>query len=195
MKAPLKKITIQVLRDLDACSQGRREFKQAFPEGWTPTVPTALPHARVLDWSWGAEELLNTEGYKLWYQEHEKAYKAYNQAIGTLDPDDPEYRTKQDNLLTAYHEARARAFVEQFSVNPVIYDDGAVEDPNVALTELRHYLEGDLSDLDYDELLKVTKKWLAFDAYLIKGGTLPDAWTQNGLRRLPLPEASDTTSE
>ena len=174
MRIPLKKITDQVLRDFDACRLGRSQFNDIFPEGWEPTVETALPHARALDWSWGALNLLTEQGYELWHEVAARSTEDFRRARMMLSKDDPTYEQQCDDLRRIYCEIRARAFVEQFQANAI--DDEQLDDPNEALTGLRALLENGLNELDYEDLEKLRRKWLAFDAYLCKGGQLPDAW-------------------
>ena len=53
------KITLDTLRDKDACMSQGRLFARLFPEGVEVTEELCLAHFNKFDWDWCAENLLS----------------------------------------------------------------------------------------------------------------------------------------
>lgn len=183
MKRPLTKITSDVLEQLGACAPGLQTFNEVFPQGWEPTVETALLYAGDLNWDWGAQELLNGFGRQAYTQQKSQAQSDYTSGqltmLNKIDPlRQPElYDIEYSKLRGAYVEACARAFVEQFLTNPILFDDGVVSNPDEALGEIRETLNSDsFPDMGFSELNEFRRKLRGLDDYLSHGGKLPDAW-------------------
>ena len=118
----MKPITLQVLKDHNACLGQVELFERFFGSEVIPTRELALKHARDFDWHWAASTLLSPKSWMAYKEATAPALKAYREAVAPALKayDEAEalalkaYKEATDPALKAYDEATALAFLEQW---------------------------------------------------------------------------------
>jgi hypothetical protein len=76
----MKKITVTLLKNHDACDDQVALFKKIFPRGVVPTEALCDKHANRFTWWWAQHLLLSARAQGAWEKAQLKARKDYNRA-------------------------------------------------------------------------------------------------------------------
>ena len=92
-------ITLQQLKDKDACTPQLLLFKETFGKSVTLTEELCIKHAQDFDWSWAAYNLLSAPARKVYNETSESAWKVYDKTRA------PAQKVYNETLASAFYKA------------------------------------------------------------------------------------------
>lgn len=102
----MKKLTLQMLKDANACAREQRIFKRLFGEGGNVTLPRVKRAAKAgVDVSWGARNLLSFRQTGAYLNDAHVEY-CYGKFM-----DAPSGSAREHQWRQKLHEAKREAFV------------------------------------------------------------------------------------
>jgi hypothetical protein len=117
------KITVEMLREKNACIGQLYLFTVLFPEGVEPTIELARKHADDFNWGWAADAFLNDSSYEVFEAIDDLALREFRRECPINDVDCDairgqrvtDYNAFHSQCVTNYHIKIAETFVRLFN--------------------------------------------------------------------------------
>ena len=70
-------VKLAVIKEAGACAKQVRRFKKMFGEEVNVTITKAKEVAKIFDFDWAADNLLNYDAVNQWWREYDEAYQSF----------------------------------------------------------------------------------------------------------------------
>lgn len=179
---PLKKITVEVLKELGACGE-RENFGRIFPDGVVPTFKVADEHYMDLNWGWAGDVLLDPAGSSEFFDRSAESREKFRVTVMDVETkwyykDFDKYSRMITRAKRRHRRFQARLFVELFRKYPRLVEDRSF-DPSATVERLRELVRTATSPVYHDAyatLDAMTREVQALDDWMSHGGRKPKEW-------------------